>query len=153
MTVQPRLCWTWSETPKTGFLTTQLISFQAFDRLLQRNEKLHSAIRDKVEKEDENIGDISDIPNADISDISGIKSELDIKAEPEDAQGSEVKVEPKVDDSGTEAKVKEEQSEVKTETGQWCELLHEKTCLSGFPTRSDTNRAVQPQKLARGLKF
>ena len=23
--VQPRLCWTWSETPNTGFLTTQLI--------------------------------------------------------------------------------------------------------------------------------
>ena len=25
--------------------------------------------------------------------------------------------------------------------------------LSGFPTRSDTNRAVQQQKMARGLKF
>ena len=24
---------------------------------------------------------------------------------------------------------------------------------SGFPTRSDTNQAVQPQKMARGLKF
>ena len=24
---------------------------------------------------------------------------------------------------------------------------------SGFPTRSDTNRAVQPQKIAGGLKF
>ena len=24
---------------------------------------------------------------------------------------------------------------------------------SGLPTRSDTNRAVQPQKVARGLKF
>ena len=24
---------------------------------------------------------------------------------------------------------------------------------SGFPTGSDTNRAVQPQKIARGLKF
>ena len=24
---------------------------------------------------------------------------------------------------------------------------------SGFPTRSDTNRAVQKQKMARGLKF
>ena len=24
---------------------------------------------------------------------------------------------------------------------------------SGFPTRSDTNRAVQPQKMARGSKF
>ena len=23
----------------------------------------------------------------------------------------------------------------------------------GFPTRSDTNRAVQPQEMARGLKF
>ena len=25
--------------------------------------------------------------------------------------------------------------------------------VSGFPTRSHTNRAVQPQKMARGLKF
>ena len=25
VTVQPGLCWTWSETPKTGFLTTRLI--------------------------------------------------------------------------------------------------------------------------------
>ena len=24
---------------------------------------------------------------------------------------------------------------------------------SGFPTRSDTSQAVQPQKMARGLKF
>ena len=24
---------------------------------------------------------------------------------------------------------------------------------SGFPTRSDTNRAVQPHEMARGLKF
>ena len=29
----------------------------------------------------------------------------------------------------------------------------EKTRSSGFSTRSDTNRAVQPQKMARGLKF
>ena len=29
----------------------------------------------------------------------------------------------------------------------------EKTGLRGFPTRSDTNGAVQPQKMARGLKF
>ena len=27
------------------------------------------------------------------------------------------------------------------------------TGSSGFPTRSDTNRAVQPQKMARGLEF
>ena len=34
------------------------------------------------------------------------------------------------------------------------ELVHEKTGLSsGFLTRSETNRAVQPQKVARGLKF
>ena len=30
---------------------------------------------------------------------------------------------------------------------------HEKTCLREFPTRLDTNRPVQPQKLARVLKF
>ena len=29
----------------------------------------------------------------------------------------------------------------------------EKTGLRGFPTRSDANRAVQPQKMARSLKF
>ena len=29
----------------------------------------------------------------------------------------------------------------------------EKTGLWGFPTRSDTNRAVQLQKIAKGLKF
>ena len=29
----------------------------------------------------------------------------------------------------------------------------EKTGLRGLPTRSDTNRAVQPLKMARGLKF
>ena len=29
----------------------------------------------------------------------------------------------------------------------------EKTGLRGFPTRSDTNRAVQPQKMAETLKF
>ena len=38
-----------------------------------------------------------------------------------------------------------------------CPILYEprceKTSLRGFPTRSDTNRAVQPQKIARGLKF
>ena len=33
------------------------------------------------------------------------------------------------------------------------EPRHEKTCLLGFPTRSDTNRAVQPQKIAMRLKF
>ena len=30
---------------------------------------------------------------------------------------------------------------------------HEKTCLQGFLTRSDTNRVVQPEKMAGGLKF
>ena len=29
----------------------------------------------------------------------------------------------------------------------------EKNRSSGFPTRSDTNKAVLPQKMARGLKF
>ena len=33
------------------------------------------------------------------------------------------------------------------------EPRHEKTCLREFPTRPDTNRPVQPQKLARVLKF
>ena len=33
------------------------------------------------------------------------------------------------------------------------EPRHEKTCLQEFPTRPDTNRPAQPQKLARTLKF
>ena len=33
------------------------------------------------------------------------------------------------------------------------ELRHDKTCLREFPTRPDSNRPVQPQKLARVLKF
>ena len=33
------------------------------------------------------------------------------------------------------------------------EPRHEKTCLQEFPTRSDSNRPAQPQKLARVLKF
>ena len=33
-----------------------------------------------------------------------------------------------------------------------CEPGCEKNRSSGFPTRSDTNRAVQQQKMARGLK-
>ena len=28
-----------------------------------------------------------------------------------------------------------------------------KTCLQGCPTRSDTNQAVQPKKMVRGLKL
>ena len=30
---------------------------------------------------------------------------------------------------------------------------HDKSCLRGFPSRSDTNRAVQPLKAAIGLKY
>ena len=30
---------------------------------------------------------------------------------------------------------------------------HDKGCLRGFPTRSNTNRALQPSKIASGLKF
>ena len=36
---------------------------------------------------------------------------------------------------------------------RWNEPCHEKTCLWGFPTRSGINRAAQPPKMARGLKF
>ena len=32
-------------------------------------------------------------------------------------------------------------------------LVARKPCRSVFPTRSDTNQAIQPQKMARGLKF
>ena len=33
------------------------------------------------------------------------------------------------------------------------EPRHDKSCLRGFPTRSNTNRALQPSKIASGLKF
>ena len=33
------------------------------------------------------------------------------------------------------------------------EPRHDKTCFREFPTRPDTNRPAQPQKLARVLKF
>ena len=33
------------------------------------------------------------------------------------------------------------------------EPQHDKTCLREFPTRPDTNRPAQPQRLARVLKF
>ena len=36
-------------------------------------------------------------------------------------------------------------------TSIWASLWENRS--SGFPTRSDTNRAVQSQKMARGLKF
>ena len=35
---------------------------------------------------------------------------------------------------------------------QTYQLCHKKTCL-GFPTGSNTNWTVQPQKMASGLKF
>ena len=34
-----------------------------------------------------------------------------------------------------------------------CEPRHDKMCLKEFPTRPDTNRPAQPQKLARVLEF
>ena len=38
-------------------------------------------------------------------------------------------------------------------TQQIFEPRHDKTCLREFPTRPDTNRPAQPQKLVRVLKF
>ena len=89
---------------------------QAFDRLLQRNEKLHAAIRDKIEQEEEPIADITvtDIP---VPDIGQIKSEHDIKKEPEETIPGEVKTEP-ADDAAMDSSVKEEQTEIKTEPGK-----------------------------------
>ena len=34
-----------------------------------------------------------------------------------------------------------------------CEPRHDKTCLREFPTRPDSNRPAQPQKIASVLKF
>ena len=33
------------------------------------------------------------------------------------------------------------------------EPRHDKSCLRGFPTMSNTNRALQPSRFASGLKF
>ena len=40
-----------------------------------------------------------------------------------------------------------------TESTNMHESRHEKPCLREFPTRSDSNRSAQLQKLARVLKF
>ena len=45
--VQPGLCWTWSETPKTGFLTTRLICI-AIDLLDENYFKLSCVARNPV---------------------------------------------------------------------------------------------------------
>ena len=39
MVVQPGLCGTWSETPKTGFLTTRLILFPNFNLKFEYSRK------------------------------------------------------------------------------------------------------------------
>ena len=47
-------------------------------------------------------------------------------------------------------------SQTKTKSGSvicLAQYISHENLSSGFPTRSDTNRAVQPQKMARGLKF
>ena len=41
----------------------------------------------------------------------------------------------------------------KTNIGKTFEPRHDKMCLREFPTRLDTNRPAQPQKLVRVLKF
>lgn len=65
---------------------------QAFDRLLQRNEKLHMAVQDKAEKEKELM-------------MADIKDEQEIKKEPVIAPVPEVKKEPETD---AKTEVKEE---------------------------------------------
>ena len=57
------------------------------------------------------------MPEIPVPDIGQIKTELDIKKEPEEPGVKEVKTES--DDAAADTKVKEEPSEVKTEPG-WC---------------------------------
>ena len=38
-------------------------------------------------------------------------------------------------------------------TMSWGNKFSAKTCIRWYPTRSDTNRAVEPQKIARGWNF
>ena len=35
----------------------------------------------------------------------------------------------------------------------WCDIICDKTCLRGFPTKQDSNQSPQLQRLARILKF
>lgn len=89
---------------------------QAFDRLLQRNEKLNNALRDKVDQEEE-MG--SELVSTDITmpETSPIKSEVDIKKEPkeqEDSSASQADVKTESEDSKSKAE-ETEGAEVKTE--------------------------------------
>ena len=47
MAVQPGLCATWSETPKTGFLTTRLILLQDLQVRLDRQEESSNKLRNE----------------------------------------------------------------------------------------------------------
>ncbi|KAL5017336.1 hypothetical protein ScPMuIL_006925 [Solemya velum] len=89
---------------------------QAFDRLLQRNEKLHTAVQDKAEKE-------KDLMMADIKEEPEIKKEPviapvpEVKKEPESSIKTEGKEESEKEDvvAGGDTAVKKEETEVKPE--------------------------------------
>ncbi|XP_052799034.1 E3 ubiquitin-protein ligase BRE1B-like [Mya arenaria] len=86
---------------------------QAFDRLLQRNEKLHTSLREKAEQEEDLKSDVPLVSaSSDIQrqEISPIKQEPEVKKESE--EGSEVKQEPEEVKQGSEGT---DGAEVKTE--------------------------------------
>ncbi|KAL4223065.1 E3 ubiquitin-protein ligase BRE1A [Mactra antiquata] len=117
---------------------------QAFDRLLQRNEKLNNALRDKIDQEEE-MG--SELVSTDISrqEISPIKNEVEIKKEPKEplddptsATNNDVKTEsedvkPSMDTSSDGSEVKTEpntgaedsKADVKTEGENSAEVKQE----------------------------
>lgn len=89
---------------------------QAFDRLLQRNEKLHGALREKIEQEEDEVPLGSDLP---VPEISPIKSEMEIKKEPKEPEepppSSDVKQEPEDVKPEVSASTEGQDVEMKTE--------------------------------------
>ena len=55
MAVQPGLCRTWSETPKTGFLTTRLVNLIFFNTKLSRVAKKKLGVFDKARHENTSV--------------------------------------------------------------------------------------------------
>ncbi|XP_060571175.1 E3 ubiquitin-protein ligase Bre1-like [Ruditapes philippinarum] len=125
---------------------------QAFDRLLQRNEKLNNALRDKVDQEEEMGSELVSSDIAAIPEISPMKSEADIKKEPKEpeettAASSEVKTETEENKPSEEST---EGTEVKTEptTGGTTEEVKEVKKEGEQPVEVKTEVKVEPMETA-----
>jgi len=97
---------------------------QAFDRLLQRNEKLHHAMDDKVEQEHkDSLLDDSGKADEDGKDEEKKEEESEDKAKAEDDAGSEKKDEEKVEEPPLKDVVKGELTDLRKETKQLHNLV------------------------------